>query len=75
VGLIIQLCTWYENKVVAERLGHSSVTTTMDTYSHVPPDMQRDAVVRMEEAAEIQCERQTPDACRRHLLARMLTIR
>lgn len=27
-------------KVVSERLGHSSVTLTMDTYSHVLPTMQ-----------------------------------
>src|SRR5579885_1542706 len=30
-------------KVVAERLGHSSVTITLDTYSHVLPTMQRSA--------------------------------
>jgi integrase len=28
-------------KVVAERLGYSSVKTTLDTYSHVLPDMQQ----------------------------------
>jgi integrase len=28
-------------KVVSERLGHSSVTLTLDTYSHVLPTMQR----------------------------------
>ncbi|SMO54268.1 site-specific integrase [Melghirimyces algeriensis] len=28
-------------KVVSERLGHSSVTITLDTYSHVLPDMQK----------------------------------
>jgi integrase len=30
-------------KVVSERLGHSTVKLTLDTYSHVLPDMQRDA--------------------------------
>jgi integrase len=30
-------------KVVSERLGHSSVTITLDTYSHVLPSMQREA--------------------------------
>jgi integrase len=30
-------------KVVSERLGHSSVTLTLDTYSHVLPTMQRRA--------------------------------
>lgn len=27
-------------KVVQERLGHSSITLTLDTYSHVLPSMQ-----------------------------------
>jgi integrase len=31
-------------KVVSERLGHSSVSITLDTYSHVLPGMQQDAV-------------------------------
>ena len=30
-------------KVVSERLGHSRVTITLDTYSHVLPSMQREA--------------------------------
>jgi integrase len=30
-------------KIVSERLGHSSITITLDTYSHVLPSMQRDA--------------------------------
>lgn len=30
-------------KVVSERLGHSSIAITLDTYSHVIPSMQRDA--------------------------------
>jgi integrase len=30
-------------KVVCERLGHSSISVTLDTYSHVLPSMQRDA--------------------------------
>lgn len=32
-------------RIVAERLGHSSTTLTMDTYSHVLPGMQKAAVV------------------------------
>lgn len=36
-------------KVVQERLGHSSVTITLDTYSHVLPNMQRDAAERVAE--------------------------
>ena len=34
-------------KVVAERLGHSSIKTTLDTYSHVLPDMQKSASDRL----------------------------
>ena len=30
-------------KVVSERLGHATVSITLDTYSHVTPDMQREA--------------------------------
>lgn len=30
-------------KVVAERLGHTTIVLTLDTYSHVLPSMQRDA--------------------------------
>ena len=30
-------------KIVSERLGHASVTITMDIYSHVLPGLQRDA--------------------------------
>lgn len=31
-------------KVVQERLGHSTITTTMSIYSHVTPTMQKAAV-------------------------------
>ena len=31
-------------KVVQERLGHSTITTTMNIYSHVTPTMQKAAV-------------------------------
>lgn len=33
-------------KVVQERLGHSTITTTMNIYSHVTPTMQRSAIDR-----------------------------
>lgn len=32
-------------KVVSERLGHATVSITLDTYSHVLPDLQREAAV------------------------------
>ncbi len=35
-------------KVVSERLGHATVSFTLDTYSHVLPDMQRDAAVALD---------------------------
>jgi len=34
-------------KVGAEQLGHASVRVTLDTYSHVTPGVQRDAVTRV----------------------------
>lgn len=36
-------------KIVQERLGHSSIAVTMDTYSHVAPGMQRAAAERFDE--------------------------
>lgn len=35
-------------KIAAERLGHSTVTLTMDTYSHVLPHMQKEATAILE---------------------------
>ncbi len=35
-------------KVVQERLGHSQISVTMDTYSHVLPTMQREAASKMD---------------------------
>ena len=37
-------------KVAQERLGHSTITTTMDIYSHVTPTMQADAAARLDAA-------------------------
>lgn len=36
-------------KIVQERLGHSSITLTLDTYSHVMPSMQREAASKLDE--------------------------
>ncbi|MBK6796332.1 MAG: tyrosine-type recombinase/integrase [Acidobacteria bacterium] len=36
------------SKVVSERLGHSGVALTLDTYSHVLPDMQKAAAAKLE---------------------------
>jgi integrase len=35
-------------KVVSERLGHATITLTLDTYSHVLPTMQREAASKLE---------------------------
>ncbi len=35
-------------KIVAEMLGHSTVSMTLDTYSHVLPDMQKDATAALD---------------------------
>jgi integrase len=37
-------------KIVQERLGHSTIATTMDIYSHLMPNMQQDAVERVDES-------------------------
>lgn len=43
------LLTAEENpKVVSERLGHSTIVLTLDTYSHVLPTMQQKATARLE---------------------------
>ena len=36
-------------KRVQERLGHASITLTMDTYSHVLPGMQEELAVRLDQ--------------------------
>jgi integrase len=35
-------------KVVQERIGHATIGVTMDIYSHVMPDLQRDAATRLD---------------------------
>ena len=37
-------------KIVSEQLGHASIKITLDTYSHVLPDMQESAAAAMEAA-------------------------
>jgi integrase len=38
------------SKIVSEMLGHSSIAITLDTYSHVLPNMQNEAATAMEDA-------------------------
>lgn len=35
-------------KIVSERLGHSNIGITLDTYSHVLPGMQREAAAKLD---------------------------
>jgi integrase len=42
-------------KVVSERLGHASVVLTLDTYSHVLPNMQADATERIAGVVYREC--------------------
>ena len=37
-------------KVAQERLGHSTITTTLDLYSHVTETMQEDAAAKLDTA-------------------------
>ena len=37
-------------QVVQERLGHSTIAVTLDTYSHVAPTIQKDAAYRFDKA-------------------------
>jgi integrase len=40
-------------KIAQERLGHSSIAVTMDTYSHALPNMQADAVSKLDAALRL----------------------
>jgi integrase len=37
-------------KVVSERLGHSSIGNTLDTYTHLLTDMQKEAAMKIDSA-------------------------
>jgi len=42
-------------KVVSERLGHSSVAMTGDTYSHVQEKIQKEASNKLDKALNLNC--------------------
>ena len=46
-------------KVASERLGHSKVGLTLDTYSHVLPNMQADAAALVDEALQAALQSRT----------------
>jgi len=43
-------------KIVQERLGHSTITITLDTYSHVAPGLQEAAAARFDEALALPAD-------------------
>ncbi|MFC1919372.1 tyrosine-type recombinase/integrase [Chloroflexota bacterium] len=45
-------------KIVQERLGHSSIQITLDTYSHVAPGLQQAAAERFDELLNSRCEKE-----------------
>jgi integrase len=45
-------------KIAQERLGHSSIAVTMDTYSHAMPNMQQDAVAKVDAALRLAMNKQ-----------------
>ena len=47
-------------KVVQERLGHSSIGITLDTYSHVLPGMQEDAAAKVDAVLQAAMNRREP---------------
>jgi integrase len=44
-------------KVAQERLGHSTISTTLDLYSHVTTTMQADAAVRFDASFQLARDR------------------
>jgi integrase len=43
------LTSGIQPKVISERLGHSNISITMDTYSHVLPNLQKEAAAAIDE--------------------------
>jgi len=41
-------------KIVSERLGHATVSITLDTYSHVMPGLQEASALKFEEGLKTQ---------------------
>ena len=47
-------------KIVSERLGHSNISITLDTYSHVLPGMQEDAVLKIDTSLRLAIQNNKP---------------
>jgi integrase len=41
-------------KIVQERLGHATISITLDTYSHIAPGLQEAAAKRFDEAMQVR---------------------
>lgn len=52
-------------KIVQERLGHSSIQITLDTYSHVAPGLQEAAAARFDQAFTGRYNEHEKDAARK----------
>ncbi|GHO84220.1 hypothetical protein KSZ_22260 [Dictyobacter formicarum] len=50
---IILLSMNVHPKVVQELLGHSSITITMDLYSHILPSMQQEVIEKWDDAFKL----------------------
>jgi integrase len=48
-------------KIAQERLGHSSIAITMDIYSHAMPNMQADAVAKLDAALRLSMNKRGPN--------------
>lgn len=48
-------------KIVSERLGHSTITMTIDLYSHVQPGIQEAAAARFDELLSPRQKKETPE--------------
>ena len=48
-------------KIVSERLGHSNIGITLDTYSHVLPGMQEDAVLKIDASLRLAMQNKKHD--------------
>lgn len=57
----IMLSQGVHPKVVSERLGHSSVAITLDTYSHVLPGIQAAAALRFDEGLQGTTDKTAPE--------------
>jgi len=59
---IALLLAGVHSKVAQERLGHSSISITLDLYSHVTASMQEDAAAKID--AAFRCAKKGPEIAR-----------